>query len=133
MADAPASAGGAPADGGAPAGAAAPLPAPANTAAHAAARGAAPPAGPPVPAAINRKERQILRKHFGIKVGKNADLAEVGAKYREKGEERKTEVKALRAEVPALKGRLTHAEALIKTHAEAALKTLPEAAQTTIK
>jgi len=116
------------------AGAAAPLPAPAQTAATnaaAAARGGT--ETPIVPAALNRKERQILRKHFGLKIGKKADLAEEGAKFRQKQDERRGELKGLREKVPGLEGQLTHARNLIKAQADAALKSLPEAAQATVK
>jgi hypothetical protein len=79
-----------------------------------------------------REARQYL-KAFGIKVGKNDDIAQVAAAHREKSEKRKNELSELRKKVPELENRMTAADTALKVHAEQSLATLPEAAQASIK
>lgn len=133
MSDANANAGaGVPAGGATANAGGAALPAPAQTAASTAATRQEP-VGPAVPAALNRKERQVLRKHFGIKIGKDADLAERGAEFREKQDARKARIADYEVKLPAAEARIKHLEALVKAQATSALAALPQAAQDRIK
>jgi hypothetical protein len=76
--------------------------------------------------------RRILRQ-FGIKVGKNDDLAALAADYQGKREKRKAELEDLRAKLPAAEAKAAAAATVLKLYAEQSLGKLPEAAQTAIK